>query len=326
MKELLGKLKPVNIFYGDNRLEMQKALHFIKDSLVKKGMEAFNYGTYDCKENQLELALSSSNELPCFSATRLVVADNVDAIKDKEGEMILEYLGNPSPSTILIFVYRENPDKRTKIYKEVEKKGFTVSFDQIRQSKLPEWITNYVLERKKNIKGEHAFFIGELIGNDLDRLTNELNKLILFIGDRIDISLEDIEKIIPDIKVNNIFELIDAINERNLERSEKISRKLLLADTNHLQILAMITRNFRQIIQARVLKKQGHSNPEIFSKLKIQSFLTDKFVKSMERFNSRELQDIYESLYVADKLFKTSSVNKDSLLFEILTKSALKKN
>ncbi len=129
---------------------------------------------------------------------------------------LLAYLENPLPSTILVFCYKYGKfDKRKKTYKAIDKNGLIFESATLYDSKIPAWIEGYIADKKYKINGQASAMLSEYLGNDLSKIANELDKLMLNISAGEEITLKHIQDHIGISKEYNVFELQDALAKKD---------------------------------------------------------------------------------------------------------------
>jgi DNA polymerase-3 subunit delta len=138
-------------------------------------------------------------------------------------EKLLSYVEQPLSSTIFIVAHKDkNVDGRSALAKALKTKAVVVSTKKMYDNKLPEWVMNWVAERGYQISSKAVQIIVDHIGNDLSRIQNELEKLIVNLGDRKKMTEDDIEKYIGISKEYNAFEFQDAVAQRNFSKAIKM--------------------------------------------------------------------------------------------------------
>src|SRR5690606_38939087 len=146
---------------------------------------------------------------PMMAGHQVIIVKEAQNVKWKtEDEILLKYLENPMPSTILVFAYKHGKlDKRKKFYKLAEKIGIACESEKMDDNKVPAWVTAYLKDKDRSIHPQAAALIGEYLGADISKVVNELEKLLLNLPPGHEINLQDIERYIGISKDFNMFEL-----------------------------------------------------------------------------------------------------------------------
>lgn len=136
---------------------------------------------------------------------------------------MLSYLERPLSSTILVLCYKYGKfDKRKKTYKAIEKTGVVFESAGIFESKIPAWIEDLVREKGYRIQAKASALLAEYLGNDLSKVANEIEKLMLNIPAGREIDTDDVQNNIGISKEYNVFELQSAIARRDVFKANQI--------------------------------------------------------------------------------------------------------
>jgi DNA polymerase-3 subunit delta len=156
-----------------------------------------------------------------FSDKQVVVLKEAQAMKDIE--KLENYVEKPLASTLLFVAYKgKKLDGRTRLAKLLKDKSVLLSTRKLYDKELPEWTSNLVKSKGYTITNKALFLLIDHIGNDLSRLNNEINKLVLNLQDRNNISEDDVETFVGISKDFNVFELQQAIGNKDLYKAIRI--------------------------------------------------------------------------------------------------------
>jgi DNA polymerase III subunit delta len=218
------KFKPVYLLHGEEPYYIDKISEYVEKSILSEAERGFNQTVFYGKDADLITILNSAKRFPMMSDYQVILVKEAQDLKwGKEGEdnkkgtdPLLAYLENPAPGTILVFAYKHGKfDKRKKSYKAFEKAGIVFESAPIYDNKLPAWIEDYAKEKGYRINPQASTLLAEYLGNDLSKISNELEKLLLNIPERSEISSTDIQNNIGISKEYNVFELQAAIARKD---------------------------------------------------------------------------------------------------------------
>jgi len=142
------------------------------------------------------------------------------------------------------------------------------------------------------------------VGNDLDLLDQEIEKLLLYKNGE-SIEPEDVTLLCPYVAEASIFDLVDAMGNRNGKIAAQILNKKLDEGTDPSYLFAMVVRQFRLLIQAKELTEEGCQQSEISNRLNIHAFVAGKVMQQSHNFDSTQLEEIYDHLLEIDVGAKT---------------------
>ncbi|MBK5284085.1 MAG: DNA polymerase III subunit delta, partial [Bacteroidia bacterium] len=220
IKELKNKkYSPVYFLHGDESFYIDKISSYIEENVLDENEKSFNQHVIYGKETDKLSLLSLARRFPMMSERQVIIvreaqemknlvskSDDEDSAKNKDPFM--EYILKPSPSTILVICYKYKTfDKRTRLAKALQKNSFLFEYKKMYDDKLPDWITNYVRSKEYRINPATSVLLSEYLGNDLSKISNELDKLMLNVKQGSDITASHIETYIGISKDYNVFEL-----------------------------------------------------------------------------------------------------------------------
>jgi DNA polymerase-3 subunit delta len=215
------QFQPIYLLHG----EEPYYIDLISDTIIQYALEDherdFNqtvlYGK-DCIPHEV---VGLAKQFPMMSDRFLVVIREAQDIK--KWEEFEDYFERPQPSTVLVLCHKHKKmDARLKAYKNLSKTGTVFLSEKIKDYQLVGWIMNYVKEQGFEITDKAANLLAEFLGNDLSKIINELNKLAILLEKGTRINDVHIEENIGISKDYNVFELVNAIAERDVLKANKI--------------------------------------------------------------------------------------------------------
>lgn len=216
-----GSFKPLYWFEGDEDYYINKAIDFAEHELLPESEKAFNLTVFYGKDANWADVINACRRYPMFAERQVVLLKEAQQMRDVE--KLEAYVENPLASTILVVSYKEKKlDARKKFAKLLKEKGALVTTRKIYEKDLPEWIQEHVQSKGKTITQKALALLADHTGNDLTRIDNEINKLLVNMGNRAGITDDDIEKYIGVSKEYNVFELQTALASRDLAKAMKI--------------------------------------------------------------------------------------------------------
>jgi DNA polymerase III subunit delta len=290
-----GVAKPVYIFSGEEEYFKRELGQKIKSFITESSPEFSNCEVIDGKECDAGSLIIECRTIPFFSSTKLIVVKNADELCSSQE--LSEYAEHPEPGTCLILMVRKSIPSLKK---------YEVRFDKLSSRERADWIKMKIKEFKKEISSEAVQLLQESSGEDLERLSSEIEKLVLFVGEKTSVSKEDVCNAHPaGNQEMNIFNLVDTIGNRNKKQALKILRDLISTEDPG-KILVMISRQFRLILQAKELAKKGYSQIKIAQEIEIkQSWMVGKLLGQAKNFSSESIVNKFEILADAELNMKS---------------------
>ena len=286
----------------------------LKEALIDDG-DTMNNHYYEGKDTKIEEIIDLAETLPFFASRRVIIIENSGWFQ-KGGDKIAEYLPQIPATTYFVFVETQI-DKRSKLYKTVNKLGRVCEFSSQDEQTLKRWILGMFKKEGKNITAADLQFLLERTGTQMSHIKTEMEKLLCYTLDRTEITREDIEAICTKRVQNQIFDMINAIADREQKKALQLYYDLLTLKEPPMRILALIGRQFNLLLQVKELKKKGYSQQIIAEKTGLHGFVVGKYEKQAARFKSAELREALEACVEADENVKTGKMN-DVMSVEIL--------
>jgi DNA polymerase-3 subunit delta len=203
---------------GEESFYIDQLVQYAEHKLLPEAEQAFNLTVFYGKDADWAEVINACKRYPVFAEKQVVIIKEAQLMNSLE--KIGSYIENPLSSTILVVAHKDkNVDGRSALAKLLKTKAVVVSTKKMYDNKLPEWVNQWVADNGYQINPKAVQIIVDHIGNDLSRIKNELEKLMVNLGDRKKITEDDIEKYIGISKEFNAFEFQDAIAHKKFSRA-----------------------------------------------------------------------------------------------------------
>ena len=212
---------PVYLLQGDEPYFIDQISDYIEKNVLSEEEKHFNLTVFYGKDTDISTVVESALRFPMMAARQVVIVKEAQDLK--KYELLKNYSGKPMPTTILVLNYKYGMLKGNQdIIKNIEKNGVVLTTKKIYENKMPVWIENYLAGKNITITPQASQIITAFLGNDLGKVANELDKLIIATEGNKKITPEDIEKNIDLSKDFNIIELQNALGERDIFKANRI--------------------------------------------------------------------------------------------------------
>jgi DNA polymerase III subunit delta len=216
-----GNFKPVYWLEGEEEYFIDQVMHYAEHKILSEDEASFNRTIFYGKDAEWPLVINACRRYPMFSERQVVLLKEAQQMRDID--KLESYIENPLGSTLLFVGYKEKKlDGRTKMAKLLKEKSVLLSTKKIYDSQLPEWTQELVESKGLSISQKALMLIVDHIGNDLGRIENEIDKILINLGKRTAITEEDVEKYIGVSKDFNVFEFQAAVAAKNLPKAVRI--------------------------------------------------------------------------------------------------------
>src|SRR6185503_1232351 len=207
--------KPVYWLEGEEEYFIDKVLDYAEHNILNETETGFNLTVFYGKDANWPDVINACRRYPMFSERQVVLLKEGQQMRDID--KLEPYIKNPLTSTILVVSYKEKKiDGRTKFAKVLKEKGVLLSTKKIYENQLPEWTQEIAASHGYELSRKALMLLVDHIGNDLSRIENEIEKILVNLGSRKTINEDDIEQFIGISKEFNVFEFQNALASKDL--------------------------------------------------------------------------------------------------------------
>ena len=208
---------------GEEDYYIDMVMDHAEHRILDEAEAGFNLTVFYGKDAEWPSVINACKRYPMFAEKQVVLLKEAQQMRDIE--KLESYVEHPLSSTIFVVGYKgKTLDKRTKLHKLLKKSAEIFNSEKLRDYKLPEWIAEFVQSKGYKISSKAVSLLDEHIGNDLNRISNEIEKLALNLKGKKEITEDDIERYIGISKEYNVFELQAAIAKKDLAKAMTIIR------------------------------------------------------------------------------------------------------
>jgi DNA polymerase-3 subunit delta len=328
-----GKISPVYLLYGSETNRLQKAVDLLHGFIEKSAGDPNTAWTaFDLAEEGFGNFEAELKSISFFGGTRGVYVTNFGVygegarapqgelrLGEPEQEKILAYLEKPAPDLILV-MRAEKPDMRLKFWKNLKKGAETFAFESS-ESDRGVLIAEALKESGLTFSRDAAGWLIERFTGNFKPFESELEKLISYMGEKKDVSIEDVENCMSVPKYERIWELTEAVAKGDADMSLRILKSLQNQSETYLMVLPMIAREFRLMLFCQTGRKKGKTMEETAASCGIDRAWTLKKYWSRPKLpNAETLKSFLHRMHKTDVRVRSSSLNPwNALENEILS-------
>lgn len=316
-----GDIKSSYIFCGIDEELLKEGIKNIKKKFVNDGLEDLNYIQIDGVTCTSDEIINACETMPFMGEKKVVVVYRANFLKEKsnsEGTKLYnelkEYLKDVPEHTILILYYlfddkRETPKKNKKM-NALDKIVTIVHFDKLKGDKYLKKIDEVFKSKGRSINKIELKYFSERVQNNFDVIVREVDKLVNYTDGR-DIKREDIDKLLPKTREEDIFDLVDLISQRKIEKALIIVRELLVKSEQHMLIIVSLENTFKRLYDVKVNVEKGKSVGDLMASLKLPEFVVKKLITQSRSFNKKQLIGLINLCLQTERRMKSSGIDKD---------------
>lgn len=214
--------KPVYFLMGDEPYFIDQITDYIMQHVLDETEKTFNQLILYGKDTDIRNIIITAKRFPMMAKYQVIIVKEAQQLRNIEE--LQHYLAQPLMSTILVINYKyKKIDKRTRFYKLLSEKGIVFDSEKIYEDKLPAWISAYLNEKGLQIETRAASMLVDFLGNDISKIVNELEKLLLVLPQGANkITSDVVERNIGISKEFNTFELNKALAKKDIFKANQI--------------------------------------------------------------------------------------------------------
>jgi DNA polymerase-3 subunit delta len=332
------KLKPAYVLVGDEAFFRKRCRDAILEHLVAPDARDFGLFEFDLAETSLTEVLDRARTPSLMAPFQVFFVRGVKTLfgrgsnEEKIGA-IAAYCKNPNPDALLVFVADHiaipadarrmemtDKDRYQKIREDLGPFCGIVELSRVQEGEAVRWIGEYCATRGVKIDADGARELVDALGGDMMTVSNELEKLILYAGEKKKIALADVETMVLAAKQRSLYELTDAISAKDPVRALEVLDALLSAgdgDDAAIGQLFMLAKTFRQmlVILERNVRDQRMLWAALWQGFRVPPFAADDIIRQARRYKSkRELTRAIRLVAKADLALRSSPPSKRLVL------------
>ena len=319
-----GKIHPIYFLMGEESFFIDQISTFIETSVLDETQRGFDQTVLYGKDTTVDDIISIAKRYPMIATRQVVIVKEAQNLS-RTIEQLLPYVNNPQQTTTLVFCYKyKSIDKRKALYKALSKSHVVFESNKIYDSKIPSFISGVLQNRNLKITPKASYLLADFLGNDLSKISNELEKLQLVIGATDTITPELIQENIGISKDYNNFELQKAIAQLNRKKAYQIVR-YFSENTNQHPMVVTVATLYSFFTKLMTLHTVTDRNPKTLSRaIGVSPYFLDDYVTAAKNFPMRRISGVFQTLRIMDTKSKGVDANlkpKDlynELIFRIL--------
>jgi DNA polymerase III subunit delta len=314
--------------------------------LTQQGNFEYNKDTYMGGGVDLITIIATCNTFPFLSDQRLVILEGLPkrrrgedpgeekqtsekSSKTKKGKKgsknrsesragfekgLAEYIPQLPETTVLIVLADEELTSSSALLKAAAEHGKVIQCTLPRGIAVETWINKKAKSLGVKITTDATSMLANFIGNQLRLLANEIDKLATYVGPGATITVEDVRQLSAQVQEARIFDLTDALAQRNRKQALDLLHDLLVDGEPPLKLISTITSQIRSLLLVKELAENGLRISQIVSATGMAPFVAEKALRQIGRFSPSQLEGAYRQLLATDAALKRSRLTPDMAL------------
>jgi len=336
------KLKPGYVFIGDEGFFRRTCRDAILKHLIPEGMREFSFYEFNLDTSEVVEILDRARTPSLMANFQVFFVRGVKSLygrgkHDAEFAAIAAYAKNPNPDALVIFVADHisipadvrrmemtDKDRYERIRETLGEYLTVIEFARVEEGEAVKWLNESAAQQGAKLDPDAARELVDSLGGDMMMISNELEKLLLYVGEKKRITLGDVETMVLAAKQRTLYELTEALSSHNRARSLEILDSMLSTgdgDEAAIGHLYMLARTFRQmlVIQERNVRDTRTLYQVLWQGFRIPPFAAEDVIRQARRYKSRrELTRAIRLISRADAALRTNPVSKRLVLENLI--------
>ncbi len=319
-----GRIGLLYLLTGTEDFLVNECTRLLIDKLVPTETRGFNLDVMYGSKCDARDVVAHASSYPMMGERRVVVVKEFErlVLGDTAKEVMGAYFGHLLESTCLILISPE-PDFRKKPFTDLKKLAKIVGCLPLYDNQVPSWIGERVHLKKKEMSPEACRVLQAYVGNSLRALDNEIDKLLIFVGDRKEIKEADIAEVVGSSKGYTVFELQNFIGRKDLKAALTVLSKMMETGESPQMIIAMLTRFFTILLRIAELKQRHMPESQLPAELRISPYFLKDYLEFYARIAETNIEHGFRALLAADVELKSTTTDP-RLVMDLLIYSLVK--
>src|ERR1700756_1446425 len=341
------KMRPAYVFVGDEAFFRKRFRDAILEHLVPADLRDFGFFEFDLGETDLAEVLDRARTPSLMAPFQVFFVRGVKNIfgrgsNEEKLAAIEEYCKNPNPDALVVFVAdhisipadvrkmeMQDRERYQRIRDTLGQYCGIVELARVEEGEAVRWISDYCVTREVKVDVDAARELVDSLGGDMMMISNELEKLILYVGEKKRVTLGDVETMVLAAKQRSLYELTDAISSKDRVRALEILDAILTSGEGEEAAIGhiyMLAKTFRQmlVILERNVRDQRMLWAALWQGFRVPPFAADDIIKQARRYKSRrELTRAIRLVAKADLAMRSTPPSKrlvlEKLVFDLTT-------
>ena len=290
---------------------------------IKKIVKENTYEIFNLNKCSIKEVIEEASYFSLDSNVKYLVVSNAnifgsDKVDDVTTDLVLKYMTNPNPNTVLIFTTQKTIDTRKKIVKELKNKYKVINTPKMDRKSLSSFLIDYIRQNDFDIDYQTINYVINNSYNDLDIMLNELDKVMLYYNFPCRIKYDDVIKIVGEELDSNNFHFVNAVIEKNLANALKILNSLKVYKVDATVLATLLAREYRLMFYIKKLYQEKVNISEICSNLSLADWQVNKLYNNGLHYSEKELLRNLVDLCNIDMNIKKGIWDKDIALYGFL--------
>jgi DNA polymerase III subunit delta len=297
------KIYPIYVIAGQDVYLRAQAVGQLRAFLLGKD-EGLGEVRFDGKSVDLITVLDEVRTLPFLADRKVVFVDDADKFITENRELLEKYFDAPNPQGVLVLV-TDTWRKATKLDKKISPEQILAA-ESMKGQSLTSWVMGQVRQSGKEMSSACAQELISAVGSEAGRLSTEVEKLALYLGERKQITAADIQALTGHTAEESVFLITDLMAEGKAREVLTTLEQILDADRSaEYSMVGVLTFSIRRLLKAKTMLDSGIKQGEVLSACRVYPGMAPRFLSQLKRFTVERLKRLIDELAQVDYGNKT---------------------
>jgi len=299
------KFAPIYFLQGEEPYYIDLISDYIEKNALQETEKGFNQVVMYGKDSEMNKIITNARRYPMMAERQVVIVKEAQEIPDlnkEKGQQLLEsYVKNPLPSTILVFAHKyKTLDGRKSLGKVVKDGAVLLTTKKLYENQVPDWINNYIKSRGFSIEMKATQMLTDYIGNNLSRLSNEIEKILINFKEKTTIDAAMVQKFVGISKEYNAFELQRALGVKDILKANQIAAYFEANPKSNpiIPVIALLFSYFSKLLLIHHAKDKSDKN--LASVLQVNPYFLKEYLLAARNYSLPKVVDNIHHLKIAD--------------------------
>jgi DNA polymerase-3 subunit delta len=312
-----GKFAPVYLLTGEEDFLRHHARGLIRDAVVKRlGGTLAVFGG----DEALERIFGELRGDSLFASKRVVEIISADEFVKSNADALVRYLERPSASGILV-IDALKVDKRIRLYTLINTVGLAIECEPLKEWDVGRWVAGEVNRRGYRISPEASSMLVGEVGGNLFSLSNEIEKLLTYLGGRRKIEQADVAKVAGRSRVWEVWGLTDALGRRSAKECLAILENLLSEGTDAIGIVGTLNWQLRRLWEGKRILASGGNDFDLVRTLRVGKSFVGALREQIGKFSEQDLARLMHMLLETDVTLKSTGMSEKLVMERFLVRA-----
>ncbi|MEM6522384.1 MAG: DNA polymerase III subunit delta [Bacteroidota bacterium] len=320
------KFAPVYFLQGEETYYIDQISSFIENNVLNDSEKGFNQTILYGRDAPVNVILTNAKRFPMMAERQVVIVKEAQNIPDLNKEIsqkiLCDYLENPVASTVLVFCHKNKSlDKRKALTKLIEKKAVVLTTKKLYDNQVPAWVEGYIRSKGFSVSHKAVQMLSDSIGANLERLSNEIDKILINYKEPVEIDEQVIQKYVGISKDYNVFELQKALTTKDVFKANQIVSYFEANPKKNplLPVIAVLYSFYSKLLVAHHASDKSERN--LASQLRVSPFFVKDYLMALRYYSLPKVIDNIHCIQQADlhsKGVENASTAEGQLLKELI--------